>query len=538
MEIAPQCDNEVPVLRSSDARGFTTTVGPRPPMTEPKSPPEDGLAKESFIPSEATFDIAEAPSAIRPVALQVIDGRYRVVGQVGSGAMGFVLRGEDLFLQRPVAIKMVAPSVDPAVSERFVKEARALAQLRHENIVQIYAFGPYERSSYLAMELVDGQSLESIIDSHLNQGTTIPLPRAIAILKATARGLDAVHAQKLIHRDVKPANIIIEKDSDRPVLIDFGLARRRSNSSPRMSIVGGTPSYMAPEQAKDPDGTRVTSRTDVYAFACTAFETLTNHAVFEGNDVFTVLIAHLNEAPRPISSLRPELAPFDAVIQRGLAKAPLDRYGSAGEMMADLEARVPHIGRPDVPTRHSAPYRPQPDAPHSVPLGPPRSAFDTQWGPASTHGGAAPPPPASRAAALKTLPEMAALPGVVVLASDNGLRRTLTRIVTATLRTHGFEVVCDAAETATEAFDRVGRGTYQVVVIDEESCAGRLAELVGLVRKRRPNADVVVVSRDIPATMQRLGEARVRHLVPKPMNVHVLSAVIGRLDLIKAGAKP
>ncbi|MBN9166589.1 MAG: serine/threonine protein kinase, partial [Myxococcales bacterium] len=219
-------------------------------MSEPKSP-EGG----------ADFQTTETSSAIRPLAPpDVIDGRYRVLGRLGAGAMGVVLRAEDVFLERPVAIKIVAPSKDPAVGQRFVKEAQALAQVRHENVVQVYAFGPFQHSAYLAMELVMGESLESIIDAHTRQGTTVALPRAVALLRAVAHGLDAVHARQLVHRDVKPANIIVEKGTDRPVLIDFGLARRRSKSDPRISITGGTPSYMAPEQAQDPDGTRVTPR--------------------------------------------------------------------------------------------------------------------------------------------------------------------------------------------------------------------------------------------------------------------------------------
>ena len=433
-------------------------------MSDPKSPRKG-----------SAFDTAEAPSAIRPLALpDIIDGRYRVLGRVGAGSMGVVLRAEDLFLERPVAIKIVDPSPDPAVGQRFVKEAQALAQVRHENIVQVYAFGPFQYSAYLAMELVIGESLEQVIDTHLQSGTTVPLPRAIAFLRAIGQGLEAVHARRLVHRDVKPANVIIEKGTDRPVLIDFGLARRRSASSPKMSITGGTPMYMAPEQAKDPDGTRVTARTDIYALACTAFELLTGRPVFEGNDIYTVLLAHMTKEPRRVSSLRPELAPIDDILRRALSKEPQDRHASVSELITALEAGIARVGQPKA-------------------------------------GG----------------------PRVLVLATDGGLRRSLVRSSANTLRGHGHEALCETAESAPEAATRLEGARYDLLIADEESAAGRLAELVRLARALNPGAEIVVVSRDLPRAAQALGDARVRHLVPKPVNVHVLAAVLGRLDLVK-----
>ncbi|MBX3207839.1 MAG: protein kinase [Labilithrix sp.] len=426
-------------------------------------------------PPTTAFGPTEAPSEVRPLVLpDVVDGRYRVLGRLGAGAMGVVLRAEDLFLERPVALKIVEPSLDPAVGQRFVKEAQALAQVRHENVVQVYAFGPFQQAAYLAMELVLGESLEQVIDSHAQRGATVDLARALPILRAIGQGLDAVHARRLVHRDVKPANIIIEKGTDRPVLIDFGLARRRTKSSPRLSITGGTPSYMAPEQAKDPDGTRVTARADLYALGCTAFELLTGRPVFEGDDVYTVLVAHISQEPRRISTLRPELAAIDDVLVRALSKEPEGRHASAGELVAALEAGLAR-------------------------------------GSARTASG----------------------PTAAILATDGGLRRSLVRNTTSALRAHGRDVRCDTAESATEAATLVGSGRYDVLVIDEESAAGRLAELVQLVRARRAEADVVIVSRDFPATARALGDARVRHLVPKPVNAHVLAAVIGRLDLLK-----
>jgi serine/threonine-protein kinase len=437
-------------------------------MSDPKSPTLDAFAT------------IESPSAIRPLALpDIIDGRYRVLARLGAGSMGIVLRAEDLFLQRPVAIKVVEPSPDPGTLQRFVKEAQALAQVRHENVVQVYAFGPFQSSSYLAMELVAGPTLEALIDAHSRAGETMPLPRAISILRAIGKGLEAVHARRLVHRDVKPANVIIENGTDRPVLIDFGLARRRSKSSPRISITGGTPSYMAPEQAKDPDGTRVTARTDLYAFACTAFELFTGRPVFEGTDIYTVLLAHMGQEPRRISSLRPELAAIDDVIVRALAKDPDDRYPSIDAMITALDAAFARVGTP------------QPAGPRAI-----------------------------------------------VLSAESSLARSIVRNATQSLRTHGHNIACDVAPSAAEAASLISSGRYDLFLVDEESAAGRLVELVRLTRERCPSAETVILSRDLPKTGRDLGDVRVRHMVPKPVNVHVLAAVLGRLDLVKNPHRP
>lgn len=430
---------------------------------------------ERTLHGHATFDSqsGEAVSAVRGVTLpDVIDGRYRVLGRLGSGAMGIVLRAEDLFLQRPVAIKIVDPGIDTNVTERFVKEAQALARVRHENVVQVYAFGRFQAASYLAMELVVGHSLESIIDAHAESQNVVALPRAMTILRAIAVGLDAVHARQLVHRDVKPANVIIEKNTDRPVLIDFGLARRRTASNPRLSLTGGTPSYMAPEQASDPHGLRIGPRTDLYALACTAFELLTGRPIFEGTDIFQVLLAHMNDAPRAISSVRPELGAFDDVLLRALAKEPNDRFGSATEFMAALDARVAHLAAP------------KPEGPR-----------------------------------------------VLVVASDTGFRRSLVRNTTQTMKAKGKSVACEESESAMDAVALAGGQPFDLLVIDEESAAGRTPEIVALARSRNPNTEIVIVSRDLPATALALGDNRVKHLVPKPLNVHVLAAVLGRTSL-------
>ena len=404
--------------------------------------------------------------------------------------MGVVLRAEDVFLERPVAIKLVEP--DPLSLERFMKEAQALAKVRHENVVQVYNFGALGPSYYLAMELVTGRPLDEVIDALALAGEQMALPRALAILNAIGKGLAAVHAQKLIHRDIKPGNIILERDTDRPVLIDFGLARRKSKSSPNMSIVGGTPSYMAPEQARDPDGKLCTAQTDLYAFACTAFELLTGRPLFEGNDVYTILLAHLNEKPRTLSSLRPELAVLDDIFLKALSKTQTERHASVAAMLAAIDERL------------STPTTPPSPAPATLPAPPPEGAT----------------------------------PSIVCLATEPGLRRSLLRTATQLLQERKIELGCDAVESATEASTLIETGRCQVLIVDEESAGGRLVELIQRVTMQDPGAEVIVVSRDFQATTQKLAGLRIRHLVPKPMNAHILGSVLGKLRIVRGSAPP
>jgi serine/threonine protein kinase len=179
----------------------------------------------------------------------IIDGRYRVESELGRGGMGVVYVARDAWLDRPVALKVIAASwaSDARATDRFQKEAKALASVRSQHVVQVYAFGPHEGSYFFAMEYVHGRSLRAIIAEHKQHNATIPVHRTLAILSQIANGISAVHAAGIIHRDVKPANIVIEDDTGRPVLVDFGLAS--PGDDPSQAIAMGTPQYMAPEQA-------------------------------------------------------------------------------------------------------------------------------------------------------------------------------------------------------------------------------------------------------------------------------------------------
>lgn len=268
----------------------------------------------------------------------IVDARYRVESELGRGGMGVVYLARDAWLDRPVALKVIAGNwaSDARATASFLKEAKALASVRSQHVVQVYAFGPHEGSYFFAMEYVHGRTLRSIISEHKQHNAIIPVHRTLAILSQIANGIAAVHAAGIIHRDVKPANIVIEDDTGRPVLVDFGLAVPGDN--PEQAIAMGTPQYMAPEQAGLMPGTPVSHHTDVYAFGVTTFEMLTGRLPFESTDQAQLMRQHARKTPPLVSSIRSDLASFDRVIAKALAKEPKDRYESCPEMVSALVA--------------------------------------------------------------------------------------------------------------------------------------------------------------------------------------------------------
>jgi serine/threonine protein kinase len=262
----------------------------------------------------------------------VLARRYRVERTLGVGSMGVVHLARDLKRNQVVALKLVSPehANDPDALYRFSREAAALAAVRHPNVVRVAGVGEdADGKSYVAMEYVKGPSLEEIIAEHANRGEFVPVARALTIVRALAEALAAVHAAGFIHRDVKPSNVLIESITDRPVLLDFGLARTPARASSK-SIGAGTPWYMAPEQLDDEEARELelSARTDVYALGCTAYELLTASPPFPSVDLDELRDLHLRTPPPPPSTIRPELRPLDAAVARALAKDPSDRFAT------------------------------------------------------------------------------------------------------------------------------------------------------------------------------------------------------------------
>lgn len=261
-------------------------------------------------------------------------GRYEVQGELGAGGFATVYRAYDPKLDRHVALKILHPhhAHDAATRERFVREGRALARVRHPNIVQIHDAGDTEYSAYLAMELVEGRSLDAILE----QRGPLPLAEVVGITEEVAGALAAVHARGLVHRDVKPVNILIEDGTGRAVLLDLGVVRAVDAATTASGYLVGTPGFMAPEQLQEP--AEITLRTDVYQLGATVYALLTGRPPFEG-DTMRVLDAVARAAPPDLRDVRPDLPPSVAlIVARALAKNPSLRPAGTRELAGQLRA--------------------------------------------------------------------------------------------------------------------------------------------------------------------------------------------------------
>ncbi len=255
-------------------------------------------------------------------------GGCRVENVIARGGMGVVYRAVQLDLQRPVALKVIASdrSQDPEFRERFERESRMAAAIDHPNIVPVYAAGEERGALYIVMRFVPGSDLHAVI-KHVG---TLAAERAAAIVAQVAAALDVAHAAGLVHRDVKPANVLLARDADHAYLSDFGLMRALDPDSP-LTDSGrwmGTVDFAAPEQLA---GERVDARSDVYSLGCVLFAALTGAPPFQKGTVTATMLAHLHD-PRPRPSASGAPASFDRVIARALAKAPAERYPSAGDL--------------------------------------------------------------------------------------------------------------------------------------------------------------------------------------------------------------
>lgn len=264
---------------------------------------------------------------------------HRIDALLGRGGMGVVFQATDLVLDRTVALKLIAPQAmaDPALRARFERECRLAAAIDHPNAVQIFHAGEENGVLYLTMRYVDGLDLDALLQ---DEGSFEPR-RALALLTQVAGALDEAHRLGLVHRDVKPANVLIERRSwgENALLTDFGLTRPRLRDSvTRTAVPMGTVDYMAPEQARGAD---VDPRTDVYSLGCVLFEMLTGDVVFARDTDLAKLWAHVNEPPPKLRSIRPELPPaLEEVVDRALAKEPAERPPSAGALAAEAAAAL------------------------------------------------------------------------------------------------------------------------------------------------------------------------------------------------------
>ncbi|WP_230686658.1 serine/threonine-protein kinase [Catellatospora vulcania] len=279
----------------------------------------------------------------RPGAL--LGGRYRLDERIGAGGMGEVWRASDTVLGRVVAVKTVLPGLldDPGFVRRFLAEARAMAGVRHRGVVTIHDYQGDAGGAYLVMEHIEGEPLSRTLARH----GRLTVESTLAVVAQTAEALQAVHDRGMVHRDVKPGNLLVRLDGA-IVLTDFGIARTPDRTS--LTTPGGilgTPSYLAPEQVL---GRPAEPRSDVYALGVVAYECLTGHRPFTGDNPFAVAIQRVGQPPPPLDADVP--APVAALVERALAVDPEQRWPSAAAL---AEAALDALG--DAAPEAAAPAR-------------------------------------------------------------------------------------------------------------------------------------------------------------------------------------
>jgi serine/threonine protein kinase len=293
----------------------------------------------SGLTSESPPDGRGVPGGTDGVRVGSVLGGYRLEEQIGRGGMAVVFRASDERLGRQVAVKILAPALgaDRAFRRRFVRESRAAAMVDDPHIIPIFQAGESGGLLFIAMRLVSGGDVRGLVRQHGSLKTA----RAAAIVSPIASALDAAHAASLVHRDVKPANMLLDARPGRPdhvYLSDFGLSKGLL-SPPSLTSEGmfvGTPYYVAPEQIT---GGRVDGRADQYSLACAAFELLSGAPPFRGDNPMAVIHAQAFDQPPSLTSLRPGLpSAVDSVLARALAKAPAERYPTCRDFAESLRA--------------------------------------------------------------------------------------------------------------------------------------------------------------------------------------------------------
>ena len=356
-------------------------------------------------------------------------GDYRLHDVAGRGGMGLVYRATQMGLERQVALKLIVPEFadDAAFRARFKRESHLAASIDHPNVIPVYGAGEAEGHLFICMRWVEGTDLRSLID---REGRLEP-SRAVAIAEQVAAALDAAHRRGLVHRDVKPANVLItEHGEEHAYLTDFGLTKRTGANSVGLTKTGqfvGTVDYMPPEQVK---GEPADGRSDVYALGCVLFHMLTGRVPYDRDSEVAKLYAHLSDPPPSVVESVPDVpAGFDHVIARALAKEGDDRYPTPGDLALDARGALDHDGGAARQASATAPAAtapaeaPGPTAPAPAPAPTPAEAAPQTTPPRPLEPAAAPPPAAPPPAAPPP-PASPAPPPPVAAPAPRGRRRT------------------------------------------------------------------------------------------------------------------
>ena len=305
---------------------------------------------DSALDSAAGEDVSSSQATILKLLAPTDDdrmigrwGTYEVVGVVGTGGMGVVLKAFDVALNRYVAIKILAPHLGTsgAAIRRFSREGKAAAAVVHDNVIEIYGVSEAAGLPYLVMPYVRGPSLQR----RLNDEGPLAIVEILRVAMQAAAGLAAAHAQGLVHRDVKPANILLADGIERVKLTDFGLARAADDASlTRTGVIAGTPQYMSPEQAR---GEPVDPRSDLFSLGSVLYAMSTGRPPFRAETSYGVLRRITDEEPRPIREINPDIPDWlCAIVSKLMAKHPDDRFQSAQEVAALLEQCLAHVQQP------------------------------------------------------------------------------------------------------------------------------------------------------------------------------------------------
>ena len=293
-----------------------------------------GCDAKVFIPGDlAPLSTEPCKRCGHPIMMPMQLRQFELRSKIASGGQGKVYRAFDTVLERLVAVKIMRRELesDPVALESFIREARACASLNHTNIIHIYAFDEFEGQRYLVMELADRGSL----DTRIEKQQRLAELQVLDIGTKIAQALDLALKHNLLHRDIKPGNILFDADNE-PKLIDFGLARKVDAETESTTVTEGTPYYVAPEKIKrEPE----TFLSDMYSLGCTLYHALTGHVPFEAPSVEELVAAHVHTALTPPNLVVPEISQLtsDALV-RVLAKNPADRFLSYDEFAMALEA--------------------------------------------------------------------------------------------------------------------------------------------------------------------------------------------------------
>ncbi len=298
-----------------------------------------------MVGSDATTEKQAKLNGLAFLEGAVIDGKYRIMHELGRGNMGAVFQGEHLLIKRPVAIKVIKSdmSADEEALERFKREAVAASKIDHHNAVTVYDFGLYQGHYYLVMQLIKGKDLRTYL---ADCGGNLSAQQFAPFLEQICSALAAAHRQGVIHRDLKPANIMISLGADgkeQATVLDFGVAKiieAADSGATNSGTMIGSPRYISPEQAR---GLKPLPQSDIYALGVMTHEILSGKPPFEADSVVDIVVQHLQETPPPLNKSRPDgnFSPeLDAVVARAMAKDPMRRFSSAEEFAEAFKAAV------------------------------------------------------------------------------------------------------------------------------------------------------------------------------------------------------